>query len=128
MDGWCRVKGMFGVRQRDVRDCEMGQLIRSMGQHQLKFASLYGGHAPQVRGPFFFYVLTTHVPKPCSMGYKLACVLNIYFSPVQVETNHMTEIQNMRLFLGPIEWLRTITLSQSQSHAAVPLMFFASNA
>ncbi len=48
---------MFGVRQGDVRGFEMEQLIRSMGQHQLKFASLYGGQTPQVRGPFFFYVL-----------------------------------------------------------------------
>ncbi len=55
---------------------------------------------------------------PCTKGYKAifchtcaaislyVCVVNMflcysYFSPKQVKINHMMEVQNMRLFLGP---------------------------
>jgi hypothetical protein len=45
-----------------------------------------------------------------------------YFSPPQVKINHVMEIWNLCLFLGPTAWLRTILIDFS--HTNGPLTNF----
>jgi hypothetical protein len=72
-----------------------------------KFASLHKGLLTQVRA-FSSFFITTHVLIICCTCCKYV-VYYSHFSTLQVKINHVMEIQNMSLFLGPLAWLRTIT-------------------
>jgi hypothetical protein len=76
-----------------------------------KFASLHKGPLPHVRALLF--LLITHVPIALyTVHCKSAPVLFI-FSPLQInKINHVTELQNMRFFLGPLAWLKTTNSSK----------------
>jgi hypothetical protein len=85
--------------------CGNDAVVLSMGL----VASLHKGLLP--RGRDFLILITTHALIVRYMCCKYAyCAIHIFLL-CSLKINHMTEIPNKRLFLGPLAWLHTLLMS-----------------
>jgi hypothetical protein len=97
----------LGLRQGAAEwGCEMGQFILSM-----RFASLRKGLLPKIRGFSILFFLSPHLCLSLVVYAFFAFLFQYIFLLCGLKKNHVTEIQNMLLFFGPIAWLQTIVYS-----------------
>ncbi len=113
-DAWGWTRGWAGL-------WKWGSWFWAWDQYRPRVASLRKWLLPQVRGFLLLFSFNTHVLELCYKHYKLACVSN-KFSPLKVKNNHVTEISNMHLFLGPIAWLGTLLARRGESTYAKLLL------
>jgi hypothetical protein len=81
-----------------------GQLILSMGQ-VWREVRIFAQRATTPGQGLFCFNCHTCIDSSLCCKYVL-CAIHIFLR-CSLKINHVTEIQNMRLFLGPLDWLQT---------------------